>query len=680
MSTKYPGGFVTKSPVAPTNLAASGIWTVEQAMQYLLAGTWPIAPSPYIDDVFGSIAYTGTSASQTLTTGLNIAGRGGAVWIKSRSANSTPPVVYDTLRGVGKSLQPANTTVQGTVTGVSNFGTTDFTVTGSDSLTNESAQSYIAWNYLQRPKFFQILEYTGNGSTQTISHSLGSAPGCIIVRDYLNSTTWYVYHRSAGATKYMRLNSPGGTTTSGIWNNTSPTSTEFTVSDVLSNNSNTKYIAYLFAHNAGGFGLSGSENAITCNEVFVNTTDPIDVYLGYEPQWVMVVPLSTSDALWGVFDSTRMLNAWTFNVLTAKTARVGWSDTSLESTGYDYAAYATATGFKFIATGYSAGYNFAFIAIRKPMAPPTSGTSVFLPTATSAASGTAFPIGFKSDMTWLRIRTAGYQTMVTDRLRNYSNTYNGGVSTTGFQWYMITTDTAADTTVEVPILYKVYNTGAFVGNQAGGFSSVIYNFARAAGFFDEVTYYGTGAATTQAHNLTVAPELMIVKKRNSTGLWATYVASVGNTSRMSVNTAFAPDADVTYWNNTSPTSSVFTVGSNTAVNSAGGTFVAYLFATLAGVSKVGSYTGTGATQTINCGFTGGARFVLIKRTDTTGNWLVWDTARGMTAGTNPYSVLNTTAAETNANNVYTVTTGFQLVSADANINASGGTYIFLAIA
>jgi hypothetical protein len=149
---------------------------------------------------------------------------------------------------------------------------------------------------------------------------------------------------------------------------------------------------------------------------------------------------------------------------------------------------------------------------------------------------------------------------------------------------------------------------------------------------------------------------------------------------MSINTAFAPDADVTYWNNTTPTSSVFTVGSDSAVNSSSSTFVAYLFATLANISKVGSYTGTGATQTINCGFTGGARFVLIKRTDTTGDWIVWDTARGMTSGTDPYLFLNSDAAEVNANNVYTITTGFQLVSANANTNASGGTYIFLAIA
>jgi hypothetical protein len=109
--------------------------------------------------------------------------------------------------------------------------------------------------------------------------------------------------------------------------------------------------------------------------------------------------------------------------------------------------------------------------------------------------------------------------------------------------------------------------------------------------------------------------------------------------------------------------------------------VAYLFATCPGVSKVGSYTGTSASQVINCGFTAGARFVLIKRTDSTGDWYVYDTARGMVSGTDPYLLLNNTAAEVNVNYVFTSSTGFTIqAAAPAAINASGGTFIFLAIA
>jgi hypothetical protein len=99
------------------------------------------------------------------------------------------------------------------------------------------------------------------------------------------------------------------------------------------------------------------------------------------------------------------------------------------------------------------------------------------------------------------------------------------------------------------------------------------------------------------------------------------------------------------------------------------------------VSKVGSYTGNGSTQTINCGFTGGARFVLIKRTDDVGDWYTYDTARGMTTLTDPYLLMNSTAAETaTLGSVTTVSTGFALNSTIlAAINVSGGTYIFLAV-
>jgi hypothetical protein len=124
------------------------------------------------------------------------------------------------------------------------------------------------------------------------------------------------------------------------------------------------------------------------------------------------------------------------------------------------------------------------------------------------------------------------------------------------------------------------------------------------------------------------------------------------------------------------------MGTDSAINGASRTYVNYLFATCAGVSKVGSYTGTGALQTVNCGFTSGARFVLIKRTDSTGDWWTYDSARGITSGNDPYLFLNSTAAEvTGTNYVDTDSTGFKVTAAaPAGLNASGGSYIFFAVA
>ena len=135
-------------------------------------------------------------------------------------------------------------------------------------------------------------------------------------------------------------------------------------------------------------------------------------------------------------------------------------------------------------------------------------------------------------------------------------------------------------------------------------------------------------------------------------------------------------------NSTAPTADVVTLSSSPDVNVSGGTYIAYLFSTLAGISRVGSYTGNGSSQTIDCGFTTGARFILIKRTDSTGDWYVWDSARGIVAGNDPHLSLNTTAAEvTTDDSVDAESSGF-IVNQDAgtNVNVNTASYIFLAIA
>jgi len=229
------------------------------------------------------------------------------------------------------------------------------------------------------------------------------------------------------------------------------------------------------------------------------------------------------------------------------------------------------------------------------------------------------------------------------------------------------------------IFIKLYNLGPVPNNSA------VYYFVfwkwQTVCFFGVVCYTGTGANRTVSHNLGVVPELMIVKGR-FTSAWPVYSSALANTEYLVLNTTAAKATGATRWNSTTPTSSVFSLGTSSEVNANTYTYVAYLFATVAGVSKVGSYTGTGTTKQIDCGFTGGARFVMIKRTDSTGDWYVWDSARGIVSGNDPYLLLNSTAAEvTNTDYVDTYSAGFEISStAPAALNANGGSYIFLAIA
>jgi hypothetical protein len=216
-----------------------------------------------------------------------------------------------------------------------------------------------------------------------------------------------------------------------------------------------------------------------------------------------------------------------------------------------------------------------------------------------------------------------------------------------------------------------------------GAAFIDWNFRRAPGFFDEVCYAGLNSTQTLNHNLGVAPELIIVKNRTTAGsgwpVWSTPFSGTNDT--MLLNTTAAKSGSGLF-TTTPPTSTVFTVGVDTWINSSGNNYVAYLFASAPGVSKVGTYTGNGSSQTINCGFAAGARFVMIKRTDSTGDWYVWDTARGIVAGNDPHLSLNTTAAEVTSNDtIDTDSSGFVVNQVAAtNVNVNAATYIYLAIA
>jgi len=622
----------------------------------------------YIENVFSTWLYTGTGVAQTITNGINISGNGGFVWIKGRNA-AEPHVGVDTARGASNALRQNSTAASINDAGrVSAFTTSGFTV-GTDGETNGSGTTYASWTFREQAKFFDVVTYTGTGSATTIAHNLGSVPGCIIVKSSSNTGDWYIYHRSLGNTQVLNFNTDPAFTGATYWNNTTPTSTVFSVGSGAPNQSGLTYVAYLFAHNAGGFGLTGTDNVISCGSFTTDGSGYATVNLGYEPQWILTKRIdSSSVGQWFIIDNMRGFAQTYEAFLQAQ------SIASEGTTGQD--TYPTATGFQTTGQYTTIGNGtFIYIAIRRgPMAVPTVGTSVFSPLAFNNAQGTQNTTGFAIDSQWINYRPGiAINTAFNDRLRGVSST------TTSTGRYLVSSSAAAEATTN-NTTQSWNNTGFQTPEYFAVSNSVYYNFQRAPGFFDEVCYTGTGVARTVTHNLGVAPELMIVKSRSAATYGEVYAAPVGNTKYMYTAFDQAASTGTSSWNNTSPTSTNFTVGVDSFVNANGATFVAWLFATCPGVSKVGSYTGTGATQTIDCGFTGGARFVLVKRTDLAGDWYVWDTARGMVSGTDPSFLLNTTAAEVNANSVYTIATGFQIVSTAAGINASGGTYIFLAIA
>jgi hypothetical protein len=619
----------------------------------------------YIEDVFSTFLTTGASANITVVNGIDLSGKGGLVWQKTRTSAGFN-TLFDTVRGINNYLVSNNTNAQASASNILPTFNSDGFVIGTDNNLTTSGENGVSWTFAKQPKFFDVVTYTGTGSAVTVNHNLGSTPGCIIIKATSNTGNWHVWHRSVvdgSGYGYLVLNSTAATAGGKIIDSTS--STNFVVASGLSDVGYT-YVCYVFAHDAGGFGLTGTDNVISCGS-FTASAGQTTVTLGYEPQWILIKETSASGDNWKIWDTMRGWSQTTYSELYPNTS-------AAQAAGSGTYTYPTATGFVSEAGWLTSGSTYIYIAIRRgPMKVPTLGTSVFSPEIYSGDSTSNRLITTPSFPTDLMIgmrRNLTQRKYFWDRLRGSANAVD---STTSDAEY--STDTALSLTKSQNGFVVTDNGASYTNTSGSNYDSLC--FRRAPSFFDEVCYT-TGAGTGQTtfnHNLGVTPELVISKVRADADDWYVYAQPLGTSKTLYLNQNLAEQGFTC-------TDSLSSTQAKTYLGVGAVTAVSYLFATCAGVSKVFSYTGNGSSQTINCGFTGGARFVLIKRTDSTGDWYVWDTARGIVAGNDPYLRLNSTAAEVTTNDtIDTDSTGFVVNQVAAtNVNVSSATYIGLAIA
>jgi len=637
----------------------------------LLSASVSAAPV-YVEDVFSTYLYTGNSSTQTITNGIDLAGEGGLVWTKMRingAFGNTAHCLFDTARGVEKQLSTNITGGQASTSGALEQFNPDGYQLGSTYDLNYTGTTYASWTFRKAEKFFDVVTWTGDGTSgRAIPHNLGSAPGFIAVKITSSADNWECYHRGVtfNSGNVLWLNSTNALTTGASRFTSAPDATNFYVgSDSGVNGSGQTYVAYLFAHDAGGFGTAGTDSVVSCGSFTTDGSGKQTVDLGWEPQWILVKS-SNDTGDWQIIDNMR---GWPMFPEDTTVLRANLSSAEITST----VGNPTATGFIFYGPLNNAPY--IYIAIRRgPMNTPTDATEVFEPVSATLSSGSP------------TISTASV--VVNDALftadRNMAGAYRTWQTRlTGGNWL-----NSASTGVETSSTYTVWDlmsrTKPYNYNDG---TQITYNFRRAPGFFDVVAYTGNGSTQTIAHNLGVVPELIIAKNRTVAGNnWPVLFNFASTTMNYGFLNLTDSGPNDTYANvgvfSAAPTAtSMFLVNSG-SMNASGSGIIAYLFATAPGVSKVGSYTGTGTTLSIDCGFTAGARFVMITRTDSTGDWYVWDTARGIISGDDPYLLLNSTAAEvTNTDYIDPLSSGFQISStAPAAINASGGSFIFLAIA
>jgi hypothetical protein len=312
--------------------------------------------------------------------------------------------------------------------------------------------------------------------------------------------------------------------------------------------------------------------------------------------------------------------------------------------------------------------------------------------ASQSISNAVNSISFQPDLVWIKGRNQTWWHILTDSVRgNAYNLYTNSTSSEGnsspqgvtsfnSNGFSIGTYDNINTSTNTYVGWQWKANGAAVTNTAGSITSQVS--AGATQGFSIVTYTGTGANATVGHGLGVAPKMVITKVRGSAGYsWTVGHTSIGWLNYLYLNTTAASAGNADRWQNTAPSSTVFSVGADGAVNGSGLSMVAYCWAEVAGFSKFGSYTGNGSTDGpfVFTGFR--PRWVMVKRTDSVGNWNDFDTSRNTYNGMNNLLLLNTSDAEVAGGVVLdSVSNGFKLRETSANWNASGGTYIYAAFA
>jgi hypothetical protein len=304
-------------------------------------------------------------------------------------------------------------------------------------------------------------------------------------------------------------------------------------------------------------------------------------------------------------------------------------------------------------------------------------------------------VGFQPDLTWIKSRSNAYNHNLLDSSRGgrrwlgsnstSAEDYNTSAYISSFDSDGFTLDGDGGSTNINTATYASWNWLANGGTTSSNTDGTITSTVQAStdAGFSIVTYTGTGSNGTIGHGLGVAPKMIIVKVRSTTNNWAVYHDEIGNTKGLLLDDNGGSLTSSLFWNDTSPTTDVFSVSTGNSVNKLSETYVAYCFAEVEGFSKIGAYnTNNSADGTyIYLGFS--PSFIMFKSITATGyEWNILDNKRTSYNVRAGYLIPNETSAEVvSANsNVDFLSNGFKLRSAGGDINTSGHQVIYMAFA
>jgi len=297
-------------------------------------------------------------------------------------------------------------------------------------------------------------------------------------------------------------------------------------------------------------------------------------------------------------------------------------------------------------------------------------------------------VGFQPDLNWLKSRSDSSDHNIVDAVRGSSKYLKSNAdsaeatSATGVSGFLadgfsVGSDQTTNKNSSNFVSWNWKAGGAGSANTDGTINTTSTSVNTTAGFSIS-TYTGTGSAGTIGHGLGAVPKMIIIKRLDAGDDWQVYHQSLGNGSYIRLNLNSDKSNSSTVWNATTPTSSVFSVGTAGATNGSGRTFVAYCFAEKTGYSKFGSYVGNGNTNGtfVYTGFK--PAFIIVKKYNASEDWEMFDNKRLGYNVDNNNLVPNSNSAEATSDRLDIVSNGFKFRASSGSVNASGDTYIYMA--
>ncbi len=698
---KLPSGTTAERPTSPS----TGEWrynTTTNLVEFWDGGAWrdlqseDIPPTP--SEHFNTVLYNGTSATHAIT---GVGFQPDLVWIKDRN-NAESHIWNDSTRGAGNDLSSNSVNAQANrPTGFTSFDSDGFTLgTDSGGVVNDSSRGpYVAWCWkanggttssntegsitstvqANTKAGFSIVKFVGTGANATVGHGLGATPEIIIFKSSTTISGWKMFtnQTSSPSTQVMELSDPSGVQTpANPFNSTLPSSTVISLgsySDV--NNSGNDMMGYCFASVAGYSSIGKYQGN--------GVSDGPLVVTGFEPA-LLIVKNTSGTSNWRMVDNKRSPLNHRQRVLFPN---LNNAEANTTSDAVDFLS----TGFKISNDDSSWNANadqFLYIAFASdPTAAPTLADSFTntLYTGNATSNRAITGLGFSPSWVWIKNRSSARDHMEFDNTRllgselvpgNYTNLDAADFNTTGNDFNSFDTDgftigqdpyTNENGSNMVAWTWKANPIPAI--NNDGDIQSIVS--ANQAAGFSIATYTGNSTSgATVGHGLSAAPDAVIIKCMNTGSTnWINYYETIGVNDYLTLNLNNALD---TFSNWFASNATTFTLNNTFGnANTSGRTYVAYCFKSIAGFSKMGSYSGTGsAGNAQNVGFT--PAWVMIKRTNSISDWYMFDTARGDTS----VLLANSSAAEFTNTNFNLTSTGFDFDGTD--FNEAGSSWIYMA--